>query len=353
MSALRTALRPALTPALGSARRGVSRYFTTFDAVAQRYIQLTNPVQVSVADGFEIEVSFEYVSNGGSGVRLLGTSGSPTSLIKAFNNDSAVDPYQLNFALGGQFIGMPNFFSAENVGIFNKLTIKVAGDDVLFYLNEALVTTQFNKATLAGEFDQSGAGGGQDFSDGTIYDIKIWTGGDRSTGSLALDMSVNQKYTSTNNTVLDRSPSGNNGTLVNAADDSSEFFTFTDGAWLGEELVTQENWENPYTASSGWTYNSVDNTWSLAGDGTAQGLFPLASFNQPLPLRVVAHVLQVDGAGLLFSSSASTGAVTETGIATKIVTSDIGAFAQFKRASGIVNAKVSKPSVRAYREVAY
>lgn len=350
---LSTVLKPTLNQAMTSINASILRYFTPFNAVAQSYVQLTNSIPVSVSEGFEIEVFFEYISNEGSGSRLLGFSGTSTSLIKAFSNDAGTDPYKLNFALGGQFLSIPNFFNSTHVNKLNKLVVKVVEDDILFYLNDEFKNIEFSKSTLVGEFDQVATGGGQDFSNGPIYDIKIWTGGDRDTGNLILDMPLDQRYTTTNDTVIDHSPMGNNGTFINISDNSSELFTLENGDWLGEELVTQENWESPYTASSGWTYNEVDNTWSLSGDGTAQGLFPIASFAQPLPVRVVANVLQVDGDGLLFSSSASTGAVTEVGVTTKIVTPDIGTFAQFKRASGIVNAKISKPSVKAYRQVAY
>lgn len=334
--------------------KGLYRHLTTFYPAQNSYIEMSSAVNISVADGFDIEIDFEYISNGGSGCRLYGMPDSTSNLIKVFSPDASTDPYKLNMALGGQFISIANFMLPSDVGKINRLRIVTDGDDILFHLNDELRTTVFNKPALVGSFQLIGSGNSQDFAAGIQANARIWTGGNRETGTLTVFYPIDKDYNETDDVVLDESGNGNHATFVNVADGDSELYVRnSDGNFLGPELITQENWESPYTVTSGWTYDEVDNTWNLAGDGTAQGMFPLASFEQPLPLRVVANVLEVDGAGLLFSSAASTGAVTSTGVTTKIVTPDVGTLAQFKRTSGIVNAKIAKPSVRAYREVAY
>lgn len=356
MGMIRPLIKPSLSsglrPALRASFSKITRYFTEFDEVAQSYILVDSQIDTSgSAITIEVEIACNYLAGQRNFVGLYTTN--------------ALDAFGLRMESGGflKFYssGYTPAISGTNIadGKLHKVsaTINKTTGDYDVYLDGALdySGTHSAPAMLRDSYYVSiGARAtslGKDvdsYYEGYLSNCKV-----QSDSVTSLNMPIDQRYTSTDNIVIDRSPMGNNGTFINISDNSSELFTLENGDWLGEELVTQENWESPYTASSGWTYNEVDNTWSLSGDGTAQGLFPIASFAQPLPVRVVANVLQVDGDGLLFSSSASTGAVTEVGVTTKIVTPDIGTFAQFKRATGIVNAKISKPSVKAYRKVAY
>jgi hypothetical protein len=63
------------------------------------------------------------------------------------------------------------------------------------------------------------------------------------------------------------------GQPVNFVESDFKRFTFdTDWGWLGNELITQDVWENPNSVGSQWTYDAADNTWNLDSDGTYNAL---------------------------------------------------------------------------------
>lgn len=179
------------------------RNFTKFDSVATTHVRLPKPLEVSVNDGFEIEIDFVYRSNGGSGVRLLGNSvSSPANLVKVFNSDAATDAGKINFALNGGFLSNTGFMDSIEEGTFNRITLTGSPDDggtVKFALNGKVKQTDTGKGGLTGQYDFIGGGAGSaDYANDIVASVRAWTGGDRTTGTLVLDLPISGPYSSGN-----------------------------------------------------------------------------------------------------------------------------------------------------------
>ncbi|APC46546.1 hypothetical protein [Alteromonas phage PB15] len=251
MSLLSPILQSVLSPISESISGAVSRYFTTFDAVAQSYILLSSDVGIPSSTDYEIE--FDVIPDGTTQV-VIGKKEGVNPRVRILSNGDI--QWEANNS-GGTIVRTP---SNLEVGKLNRVRLVKSGLSTSIIVNGVQAGTQETVGIDAANFNQLGRAFNFPPSGGRVSDLKAWSGGDRDTGSLIFDMPINQNYTPTNNTVIDLSGNGNNGTFVNVADGDSTLYTQnSDGDWVGENLV--EN--GGFSSTSGWDDTSQ-------GTGTAQ-----------------------------------------------------------------------------------
>ena len=209
MSALRTTLRPALTPALGSARRGVSRYFTTFDAVAQSYVQLNSIVSLTGDFSIQVDVSVPDVSAISIAAMILGNSSGTANAMWVTSAGNVV----IRDSEGTTRTSEPAITS----GKLHRITyVKTAGN-IVGFVDGVEVYSSAPFASFI--FNQIGVRQDTSFNfNGIIANVKI-----EDNDTTVLDMPIDKNYTPTNNTVIDLA-SGNNGTFVNIAAGRSKYY---------------------------------------------------------------------------------------------------------------------------------
>lgn len=200
-----SALRPALTPALGSARRGVSRYFTPLDQVAQAHITLTSVI--SLLGDFDLTVD---VSAPFAGARMiLGNVSAQACLFINDGNVSIRDTASVTVS------------STTTPVIENKLNriraVKTSGNVELF-VNGASVASG-----ALGDFwfDRIGIR----FTNNLPFNGMIANLVANDNGSNVINMPINRYYTPTSNIVLDESGNGNHGTIINIAAGHSKYYS--------------------------------------------------------------------------------------------------------------------------------
>ena len=168
---------------------------------------------------------------------------------------------------------------------------------------------------------------------GVMFDVIITRAG-APTRSYAID---------DNSDNIEDSIGGFDGTVINGSNpDWSKFFS-SGVDWVGEELVTQDVWENPNVIRSEWSF--ANDQWTLTGGGTSNLLQLVATVVQPPKVILIGNCVSIIGT-LSTSASTSLNVVSTTGIYSEII--DTTTFRQlYKRAAGIVNATLDKPSMRA------
>lgn len=218
MSALRNALRPALTPALGSARRGVSRYFTPSNSVAQSYVELGSPLMLSMSS-WEIEFSIYGNSIATSNEQIvLGKTDDDRGFIRF-----KLGVLEINLTnTGGQTVFTDILVENDRLTTFSVKFDVSTGDATATNISKGIEQTLVTVSENA-NFN-SVAHKSTKFTDNIIANLKVWANGDRDSGLLILDMPINRHYTPQNNTVLDESGNGNNGTFVNIAAGRSKYY---------------------------------------------------------------------------------------------------------------------------------
>lgn len=215
MSALRTALRPALTPALGSARLGVSRYFTPQDAVAQSYVNFPQGIQAAGDFDFSVDVSYIFSAT--------------FACIASFDNVFVSVLGSNSGKLGGLTIRGSGFganFDSTSGGIFDerlsRFILSRRGTQWIASVNGIeFMNVQRNSGTI--ELRALGRNlsslGQPDNYDGIISNASI-----SALGLGLVSTPINRYYTPQNNIVLDESGNGNNGTFVNIAAGRSKYY---------------------------------------------------------------------------------------------------------------------------------
>lgn len=134
----------------------------------------------------------------------------------------------------------------------------------------------------------------------------------------------------------------------------SQYFTYwKEGKYLGPELITQTVWENPSLARDAWVFDAQTDTWTLTGDGSAEELTFITTTEQPQHMLLSVGVLDVSGpgAGLSVTSANPPYIITEPGTYSAIINLDEHVRQQFKRAGGVVNATITRPSLRKILEL--
>ena len=136
------------------------------------------------------------------------------------------------------------------------------------------------------------------------------------------------------------------GTVVNGnADDWGLFQQQTTGEWLGQELVTQQVWESPFSIGSEWTFSN--NQWTLNGTGILSPLTLISTDNQPDVLRLTTDVVSISGAALAVTDgAASVLEKTSTGTYSDDIDKATYSRQLYKRNGGAVTAVINKPSIK-------
>lgn len=421
--------------------KSLSRNYTTFDAVAQTRIELTEPITLNG----DFEISATVYRTLGDALIILGTPDNYFNRL-GITPDGAIslraNTDQLFFSINGLF---------DNYS--NKLTsVKVTkvGTEVMLYLDNAPWLTINYTGTESITFDSIGRNSAT-FSDGIIADVKVIDAGvtvldmpidsaydatrryvannavelgepinsvnemyfdgteaDYSQQSLGAVTEIGKQYLITANVVhtsgdikintadIDspwfnasssvnfitvpqteayiRLQNGANnsqvvarfvgsvtnikvydlsgivvGKQVNFTDADTERFTYTTDGWAGKELITQDVWENPAGRNAAWVYSSNDNTYTLTGDGSYQDLGLIAATNQPDVYVFEGTAFSLSGGHLLTvenNADAVGGKITTTGKYKVIADNSVVNRQVYKRASGVVNATLGKPSLK-------
>ena len=143
------------------------------------------------------------------------------------------------------------------------------------------------------------------------------------------------------NTIRD-SVGGFDGTVINGnASDWANFFR-SGSDWHGEELITQDVWENPSDARSEWSF--ANDQWTLTGLGGSNLLQLIPTAAQPTRIILTGNCAALTGP-LSTTSSTTLNVITTTGIYTEII-GTVATRQLYKRSTGIVNATIDKPSMR-------
>jgi hypothetical protein len=117
------------------------------------------------------------------------------------------------------------------------------------------------------------------------------------------------------------------------------------GDWLGTDRVTQNAWENPVKSDDQWTFSN--DKWSLAGDGSYNGLQILALADQPSIMQLITVVDSISGAALAITgNNTATLQKSATGTYTDEIDLSTYTLQEYKRRNGSLNVTLSKPSIR-------
>ena len=231
-----------------------------------------------------------------------------------------------------------------NDGLTHELmvTINITTGALVIYIDgvEVGTSTYSVPSVLTGAWDLLIYGRKEDVtasigavSEGVVWDFEMSIGGTPSRGYAIDD----------NSGTIKDSVGGFDGTVVNGNNDDWSKFFRSGKDWVGEELVTQDVWENPNVIRSEW--NFANNQWTLTGLGSSNLLQLVATSSQPPLVILIGNCAAISGT-LSTSASTSLNVISTTGIYSEII--DTTTFRQlYKRAAGIVNATLDKPSMRA------
>ncbi|WP_150137934.1 hypothetical protein [Candidatus Enterovibrio escicola] len=137
---------------------------------------------------------------------------------------------------------------------------------------------------------------------------------------------------------------------VTAADRELMTFDVSRDAWLGQELVTQQVWENPASVGSVWSF--ANNEWTMTGDGSFSSLTLLPSSSTPSTGIIQGEVLAMDGSNNLVATQDNGIPITNVGAYERDFNIATHIQYQYKRGSGVLNVTISKPSFKKIIEVA-
>ena len=321
----------------------IGRYFTTFDAVANSYIELNNVI--SLSGDFDISVSVATTNTSDENHIIDSTS---DELLKVTTNPLTGT---VKYLVGNGSNWRVNIDSITSVtdGVLHVIRVTKVGDDYTLYIDGVQEATDNTSLGVTPSNIYIGRrADGANYWDGVIADVLI-----EDNGTLVLDMPIDGVYNNGDPVVNNADPM-NNGTFFNVAPDDSEFFTFESGiGWLGEELFTQSVWENPFNAGADWSF--VDNEWVLSGSGSLSPLQLIATNAQPEISYLEGECLAISAdpnSGLGVTSANTYPAVTSTGLYTYTLEKSVGTSQLYKRRNGVVNATITKPSFKKLLEVA-
>lgn len=210
MSALQNALRPALTPALGSARRGVSRYFTQFDPVAQSYISLSSDFELLS----DFLVTSRVALRAGAVNHVFGNSRNFFNRLSVFSDGSANVRSASNEIISISAGVFTPFF-----GKLIELVVERVSNTVNLYLNGSIIGSNSIDQSDLFTINQIARNNGNTFPPDTYELFSI-----NDSGVDVVKHLINRYYTPQSNTVLDESGSGNHGTFVNIAAGRSKYY---------------------------------------------------------------------------------------------------------------------------------
>ena len=314
----------------------VSRYFNFFDGV-QEYVQLAQPVTLS--GSFEISVLL-YPTADRAHILADNRSGNTDRLF--FEEASN----KIEIFVAGTAVTFSGFPPENQLSL---LTLsRDASNNYTCVLNGVPLTItagqgaggSFSFNSIGGQF--GGVTGVPPFA-GIEANVRI-----ADNGTLIHNWAIDD-----NSNVIADSVGSNNGTLVNPSGGWGLFDKQSDGDWLGQELITQQVWENPFSVGTQWSFSN--NQWTLTGDGLPSALSLLSANENPDIFRISGNAVSVTGTG--------TGLTAVQDVTQEVLISTAGAYSfdidiatytrqQYKRQSGIVNAVIDKPSMKQLLRVA-
>ena len=142
------------------------------------------------------------------------------------------------------------------------------------------------------------------------------------------------------------------GTIINGnASDWGLFDKQANGDWLGQELITQSNWENPSSIGSQWSF--ADDLWSLESDGTLNSLAIIPAASNPDRMRIEGDIISINQNRLsvLHTGGLGVGQFDSVGPYFYEWDLSVNGKQEFKRANGAANVTISKPSLKEVLQV--
>ncbi len=215
----------------------VQRYITSIHAAAGAYFALSEPIVIAAGEDFEIEFYGYVKQTVTSNEPFIGSMGSLNSFT-IFQNSSADGIVTVQFPKIG---GSSSYLSVNGIyeGV-NTIVLKRLGNTVILSVGNK--EANISNDNLLSEIIVNSVGKWNALLfTGELYDVKVWVGGDRNTGTLVGDYPIDEDWTQ-GNVVRNRA------------------------AVLGGEL-----WVNP-TLGSQWTDNG-DGSYTLAGNGVYSDMF--------------------------------------------------------------------------------
>lgn len=315
-----------------------------------QYATLSEPV---VLDGdFEVEVFAVVLSKGAGGsAKLLDGSGSSDRLdwhFTAANGAFDSRPYFSSHKVDGD--ETYQFTPDSNIHRFTVARDSSAGHQGSVVVGN--IGTRFNYDT--------------GMIDGSIFSIRIWKDGDRNTGELVTDLRFDEPDTIYQRNYAspiadENDPDWSGAILENTLPGDWEEISKKSGDdfWLGVELYTQDVWLNPFTQQDQWTYEPSTDTWLMVGDGSSSVLRLIPLPDQPDVARLIYEVERISGTGTVGLTASDPNYILDDsdfagdGVAEGTVILPAADLNQlFKRGSGVVTIRVSRPSLRRYLEYA-
>jgi hypothetical protein len=209
-------------PFFGSAAKAIKRYITELSAAGSMYDQFSSPI---VLDG-DFEWEMEYFGNAEDYAPLIGSTLDNDQLARVQAGgflrvrssggnatSSTIISTGKSYLLGGRRVG-------------NTLSVLVNSVEESSYTNDSVLGTTTIDAIMA----HSGV-----FADGGWLNLKIWKGGDRTTGTLVMDATKDGDGTSN---IIVNAAGNPYLTRVNQTTDEVTLYTVEEGNYLGPEMWT-------------------------------------------------------------------------------------------------------------------
>lgn len=223
------------------------RYFTTFDVTAQSHMLLSNAVTLS--GDYEIEY---WVSNPAglfTGNHChLGLSTGTACYFGELNGSIRARPGIHGVDAPVELIGSTKMHRFNVTRVGTDLVVKIDGVTVA----AEIVAVQETVIDAVGMYNDLMNAGYT--ANGVVSDIKIWDGGNRDTGTLVLDMPIDESDLSGSTTVADQSSQSNHGMAYNFVPADTEHFTEDETfGWVGDDLL---DFPSIVSNSAGWGASS-------------------------------------------------------------------------------------------------
>ena len=202
----------------------VYRYFTTLAPASSKYYEIDN---VILAGDFEVNALFTKTAGGiqvllasdTAGLDFIGWVNSDTILSVKLDGDATIS-YTTPDVADGKLHALS--------------AIKISGQLEVF-MDGVSLGSQASTGTLNVSRISSNNVTPSNFWDGVIADVKIWDGGDSSTGTLVLDSPINENWTAGSTTLINKV--GTNGTAINIVQADAELFKLNTS-------TSPDQWEN-------------------------------------------------------------------------------------------------------------
>ena len=191
---------------------------------------------------------------------------------------------------------------------FNKINFKRVGSTYSAYINDVQIGSNVTGVTKDVIIEGYFFGGKGRYLDGIGSDLKIWTGGDSSTGTLERNYFIDEK----GNDIQVDLASGQNMTLFNV-DHSNDWYSVVDGKFLGVELITE-----PYFDNAGdWVVEngaSITTGELVFADGSVSGVSQKNFSFGSEEYRVQFNVTDFKGSIIGISSNTIAGGLYASGL---------------------------------------